>query len=340
MTNYVINSKPVVSIVIPMYNVEKYIDKCICSVLNQTYHNFEVICVDDGCSDNTLNYLRDYKDHRIHIIRQQNRGLSGARNTGIRNARGVYIALLDADDYWAVDKLEKHIAHLNRNPHVDVSYCPSLFVDDDNKQLGIGQFPKLDNIDAKTIFCRNPVGNGSAPVIRAAALEKVAFHDETRSWRQYFDENLRQSEDIEMWLRLALYSDAVFAGIPEPLTFYRVNASGLSANLQKQYQSWESAVNKHRRSHAQFFKQCGSLARAYQLRYLSRRAVQSRNTAAALKLIHKALFTDIRILLEEPGRTALTWCCALTSLLPKSLYDRAEKLAMRTLGQANKHPTS
>ena len=111
---------PMVTVVIPMFNVEKYIEKCIISVLEQTFKNFEVICVDDGCTDNTLNILKQFTDPRIKLIKQQNRGLAGARNTGIQAARGIYIALLDSDDCWASQKLSEHVAHLNCNPVVDM----------------------------------------------------------------------------------------------------------------------------------------------------------------------------------------------------------------------------
>ncbi len=331
---------PKVSVIIPMFNVEKYIDECICSVLNQTFKNFEVICVDDGCTDNTLNYLKDYKDSRIQIVRQQNRGLSGARNTGIRVAKGKYIAFLDADDFWDHRKLEKHVRHLNRDFDLGVSYSSSLFVDEQSALLGIGQFPSLKNISAKTILCRNPIGNGSAPVIRKDVLEQIAFNDGTKSWRQYFDESLKQSEDIETWLRIALNTQWKFEGIKEPLTFYRVNASGLSANLTKQFASWQYAIEKNSQKHPSFFKKFGSLAQAYQLRYLSRRALQSRNKVQALKLIHQALWTNWRILSEEPSRTVLTWCCSLLCILPNTLYSAIERLTMRAIGLLQKRTTA
>lgn len=325
---------PIVSVVIPMFNVEKYIQQSVSSVLAQSYQHFEVICVDDGCTDNTLELLAEFNDSRIRVVSQKNKGLAAARNTGINNARGVYIALLDADDYWSPQKLSRHVQHLNQNPKVGVSYCPSLFVDDDSQELGIGQYPKLKGITARDIFCRNPVGNGSAAVLRRSMLydllERNPFSISANS--EFFDERLRQSEDIEMWLRIALDTQWQFEGIAEPLTYYRVNSSGLSANLEKQYKSWLFAVSKNRKQHQQFFKRWFSLAKAYQLRYLARRAVQSRNSLHAIKLILSAMFCDIRILLEEPKKTAISFACAWLSLLPKVIYDSIEATAMKMLG--------
>lgn len=328
------NSIPVVSVVIPMYNVEKYIEQSINSVLEQSYNHFELILVDDGCVDKTIDIVNRFIDPRIRIIRQANRGLSGARNTGIEAARGIYIALLDADDYWAKDKLTKHIQHLSTNPKVGVSYCPSLFINEEGELLGVGQFPKLKNITKQHIFCRNPVGNGSSPVIRRSVLSEVGYFGVKRDKyrRMYFNESLRQSEDIELWTRIALNTNWEFQGINTPLTYYRVNDSGLSADVEKQYSSWKHAVMLNKASDPKFFKQFYSLAKAYQLRYLARRAVQSKSKLTAFKLIHQALFCNYRIIFQEPNRTIMTLCCAWLKFLPSKLYSRIEKFAMLNFG--------
>jgi len=329
-----INTIPMISVVIPMFNVEKYIEQSIQSVLTQTYHNFELILVDDGCSDGTLKRVAQFVDHRIRLIQQKNRGLSGARNTGIGASRGFYIALLDADDYWAPDKLAKHLHHLNTHPEVGVSYCPSLFVDDDSNLLGIGQFPKLSDVSKQHIFCRNPVGNGSAPVIRRSLLNDIGYFGEKKDQyrKMYFDESLRQSEDIELWTRISLTTQWKFEGIAEPLTYYRVNEGGLSANLGKQLQSWQHAVNQNNFRDPDFFDKYYTLAKAFQLRYLARRAIQSSSKMAGLSLIHQALYCDLRILIHEPSRTCITFCSAWLKLLPVEFYAYIEQSAMVFFG--------
>ena len=322
-----------VTVVIPMFNVEKYIEKCIISVLEQTFKNFEVICVDDGCSDNTLSILKQFTDPRIRLIKQQNRGLAGARNTGIQAARGIYIALLDSDDCWASQKLTEHVAHLNSNPQVGVSYCPSLFIDENGNIMGTGQFPKLTEINFKDILCRNPIGNGSAPVIRRRLLTDISITNKGQGRKNYFDETLLQSEDIDLWVRIALSSKWKFEGISTPLTYYRINDDGLSANLNRQFASWTLAMSKNEKTNTQLFKQLLPLARAYQLRYLARRAIHSGHRYQAIKLIQKALFEQPRILFEEPKRTIATYVCALLSLLPHSLYSSLESLVMKMTAQ-------
>lgn len=306
-------SRPLVSVVIPVYNVEQYISSAIQSVLDQTYDNFELLLIDDGSPDYSIPLAKSFSDPRIRIISQQNRGLAGARNTGINAANGKYIALLDADDLWAKDKLELHVKHLESRPTIDISYCPSLFIDEDDQLLGLGQFPKLTNISQQDILCRNPVGNGSAAVIRKTLISKIKqsktqCEDERVS---YFDERLRQSEDIEFWLRCALSFDAKFEGISQPLTYYRLNQEGLSANLEKQLASWYKAMSFNRDTHPKFFAQYFSLAEAYQFRYLARRAIHSSMKQAAWNFSVKALKTDIKILFQEPKRTISTHLCAL-----------------------------
>ncbi|MFQ3193270.1 MAG: glycosyltransferase involved in cell wall biosynthesis [Colwellia sp.] len=328
------NIIPVVSVIIPMYNVGKYIEQSINSVLKQSYASFELILVDDGCVDDTLNKVNRFIDPRIRVIHQKNRGLSGARNTGIEAAQGRYVALLDADDYWARDKLAKHIQHLSAQPKVGVSYCPSLFVNDNGIPLGVGQFPKLNNITPQDIFCRNPVGNGSSPVIRRSVLAEVSYFGVKRDKyrRMYFNENLRQSEDIELWTRIALTTSWKFSGINHPLTYYRINDSGLSADVNKQFLSWQHAVMLNRASNPTFFKQFYSLAKAYQLRYLARRAIQSESKVVAFKLIHQAIYCNYRIIFLEPRRTIMTLCCAWLKFLPSKLYRRIEQFAMLNFG--------
>jgi glycosyltransferase involved in cell wall biosynthesis len=321
-------SLPIVTVVIPMYNVEDHIQQCIESVLAQTFQNFEVICVNDGSTDGTLAKLRQFTDPRIKLIQQVNRGLSGARNSGILAAKGLYVALLDADDFWASEKLALHVNHLNSHPNIGVSYCPSLFVNEQGGLIGIGQFPKLKEITSKDIFCRNPVGNGSAPVIRHRLLREMTFECPKTGHIAVFDEELSQSEDIVLWLRIALHERWEFEGIDVPLTYYRINNSGLSANVTKQYANWCLAVKKNIVGHEEFFQRYLALARAYQLRYLARRAIRSGNSWSALKLIYKALITHPRIIVEEPLRTLATFGFALISILPLSCHRMLENIVI------------
>ncbi|GAB4542731.1 MAG: hypothetical protein Tsb0014_35790 [Pleurocapsa sp.] len=328
-----------ISVVVPVYNVEKYIALTIKSVLNQTYPHFELLIIDDESPDRSVEICRQFSDPRIKIISQKNRGLAGARNTGIRHAQGDYVAFLDGDDLWLPNKLARHIEHLEASPQVGVSFSRSEFIDGEGKSLGIYQMPKLKNITPDHLLCRNPIGNGSAPVIRREVLAAICFEDRVQETVEacYFDEHFRQSEDIECWFRIAADTSWEIEGIPEALTLYRVNGEGLSANILKQLDSWEQFIAKHRDRLPQLMGQWENTARAYQMRYLARRAVRLKDSKMAVKLIHTALATHWSIVFAEPNRTLLTLAAAyLLRLLPLSLYSQFETSALKLTGLMHK----
>ena len=120
-----------VSIIIPTYNVSKYIEKCLDSVLNQSYQNIEIIIVDDCSTDHTVEIIKNYEDSRIHLIQNKmNCGPSYSRNVAISNASGKYIALLDGDDWWDHNRLERLLTFINTKEHVDLLFDDLYYIDD------------------------------------------------------------------------------------------------------------------------------------------------------------------------------------------------------------------
>ena len=330
-----------VSVIIPVYKVENYIAATVQSVLDQTYENFELLIIDDGSPDRSVEICQQFTDPRIRIIRQENRGVAAARNTGIRHAQGEYIALLDADDLWVPQKLEKHVEHLDNSPEVGVSFCRSAFIDQEGKPLGIYQITKLKDITPLDLFCRTPIGNGSVPVIRREVFESIRFQDNLYGVTEnfYFDDDreLHPSEDVECWLRMALQTEWKIEGIAEALTLYRVNPQGHSAQLLKKLKSWERLLEKARAYAPEQMAQWEKPALAYQLRHLARRAVTLDSGSTAVELANRALVTHGRILIEEPHRTLLTLSAAYSLwLLPRSFYRQMESLALQVAGASQK----
>lgn len=324
-----------VSVIIPVYGAEKYIAATLQSLLTQTYGNFEALIIDDGSPDRSIEICQQFTDPRIKIINQKNRGLAGARNTGIRQATGEYLAFLDADDLWLPEKLKKHIEHLENSSNVGVSFSISAFIDEEGNSLNTYLMPKLEAITVADLFRYNPVGNGSAAVAKRAVFESIEFQDNLYGnvEKFYFDDRLRRNEDIECWLRIAIKTSWKIEGIPEVLTLYRVNSGGLSANLFKQLESWKQVLEKTRSYAPQLITQFQNLSMAYQLRYLARNAVRLQASSEAVTLIHQALSTYWRILLEEPRRTLLTLAAAyMLWLLPKPLYHQIELLISKRIG--------
>lgn len=325
------------SIVVPAYNVEATLAETLKSLLTQTAEDFEIVVVNDGSRDRTLEIARSFAaaDPRIWIVSQSNRGLAGARNTGIAAARGEYIGFCDADDIWMPEKLASHIAHLDVHPSVGISFSGSYLMDENSRPLGLHQRPRLTGITARHVFLRNPIGNGSAAVMRRAAAKAIAYrpaHETQRDW--VFDEAFPQSEDIECWLRLALTTHWDIEGIPGALVGYRVNGAGLSAATDRQLASWERVVTKLTPLAPEFFACTAPVARAYQLRYLARRAVSAQDADRAAELMQASLMSSLHPLTHEPAKTLTTLAAAVALRLGAGSAVSAASRGLRRLRRA------
>jgi hypothetical protein len=328
-----LTDRPLATIVIPAYNVAKTISETLTSALSQTAANYEVVVIDDGSTDETPALLARFQDPRLRVIRQENRGLAGARNSGIHAARGRFIGFLDGDDLWMPTKLEAHTRHLQIQHRVGVSFSGSRLIDDHGVDIGLSQSPKLLMIQPEDVLMRNPVGNGSAPVIRSEVFDAIAWRPEgekVRDW--WFDETFRQSEDIECWMRIALTTAWHFEGLPENLTLYRVNPGGLSANLTAQHATWERMLAKVEAIAPDFAAEHSPAARAYQMRYLARRAVSSRDGAEALGRMISSLRASLIPLRSEPVKTLTTLAAAVAlTLIGGAAFSAVERAAFTLL---------
>lgn len=206
-----LNSAPLVSVVIPTYNRARIIRKALDTALAQTYENIEIIVVDDGSTDDTETALADYAD-KIRYIKQSNQGASAARNHGIREARGKYIAFLDSDDQWLPHKLERQVALMESQP--DLSFVACLSTVEKRSYAGYE--------DHATQFIRFIIQpftqNMTRYVVRRDCFEKHG----------YFDPSIQGPEDWELWLRL-LKSGCRFGYVPEPLMIYVTSDDSISS---------------------------------------------------------------------------------------------------------------
>ncbi|MUL39034.1 glycosyltransferase family 2 protein [Gloeocapsopsis dulcis] len=328
-----------VSVVIPVYAVEKYIADAVQSVLEQTHENLEAILVNDGTPDASIEICKQFTDPRVKIIHQTNRGASAARNNGIRHAQGDYIAFLDADDIWVPEKLEKHIHHLESSPNVGVSFSYCAFVDEFGTPLGLYNATEYKVITPGAILCRNPIVSPSCLVTRREVLEEVKFQQELNGIIEdcYFDEDLRQSEDAECWFRICVKTNWQLEAIPEILATYRLHSVGNSANLLKTLDSWDQFIEKARVYASEIVAEWEKPAMAYTLRYLARKAVTMSDGSMAINLSHKALMTHWRILLEEPRRTFVTLAAAYAlGFLPQLLYHQLQSIGLKVIGASQR----
>ncbi|MCG9893347.1 MAG: glycosyltransferase family 2 protein [Thermosynechococcaceae cyanobacterium MS004] len=229
---------PKVSIVIPCYNAMRYLPETVRSVLAQTYEDYEVLIIDDGSTEyseaGTLEDWVQALDHpKIRLIRQENLGLAGARNTGIRQSAGDYIALLDADDLWHPTKLEKQVALLDQHPQVGVVYAWSELIDAQGLSTGRVLNPTAEGRIWESLLEQNLIGGGSVPLLRRSCLEQSGL----------FDLNLRSFvEDWDLWLRLAPLTE--FKVVKEILIYYRQLDSSASMDWTRMEQSYLLVLEK------------------------------------------------------------------------------------------------
>ena len=191
------NNAPLVSVIIPVYNGEKTIRKTLDSALNQSWSNIEIIVVDDGSSDGTVEILKSYGD-QINYFRQANQGVSAARNLGIDNAKGAYIAFLDADDVWISSKVAYQIEVFNKYPEVQLCYCKTEFNVTDF-DLVLSKM-KNENIDKPTIKVYNDLSHIFLnPFLSTSS---VMVNADTAKTIDGFDRGLITAEDIDFYFRV------------------------------------------------------------------------------------------------------------------------------------------
>lgn len=223
---------PKVSVVIPAYNAMVFLPETVESVLKQTYTDFEVLVINDGSSDNIINWASRVQDLRVKLISQANQGLPGARNTGIYHAQGEYIAFLDADDLWEPTKLEKQVKRLDEDPSLGVVYTWSNLVDEQNRPTGRVFASVAEGNVWQQLLETDVISNGSSAVVRRCCFEMVGE----------FDRTLTSAEDLDMWLRIAAHYP--FAVVKEPLTLYRHHFGSMSKNRQRMIQNLQIVIEK------------------------------------------------------------------------------------------------
>ena len=213
---------PLISVIVPVYNGEKTIRETIESVFNQSFSDFEIIVINDGSQDSTLDVLASIQDPRLKVFSYPNSGVSASRNRGFSHTVGEFIAFLDADDLWTPNKLEAQLAALQDNPNAAVAYSWTDFIDETSQFLRPGPHFTISGDVYAELLRGNFLANGSNPLIRRQALIEVGS----------FDESLPPSEDWDIYLRLAAHYH--FIAVPFSQILYRVSTNSQSSNVFKQ----------------------------------------------------------------------------------------------------------
>jgi glycosyltransferase involved in cell wall biosynthesis len=214
---------PLVSIIIPAFNVELFIEETIRSVLNQTYSNIECIVIDDGSTDSTAKIIKSIQisDQRIQYYYQVNKGVSSARNYGFKLSKGEFICFLDADDIWLPSRIEKMVILFQKLSkeygliHSDISH-----IDEESKLLGTKQTGLSGRVlDDLLLLQQCVIPAPSSIMVRRKTMEKTGL----------FNIELSNAADYDFFLRVAKYYKV--KRIPEVLSYYRKHPSNMSSNI-------------------------------------------------------------------------------------------------------------
>lgn len=207
--------KPKISVVMSVYNEEKFLDESIQSILNQTFKDFELIIINDKSTDNSLKIIKKYmkKDKRIKLINtKENKGCPGSRNEGLKVAEGKYVAILDGDDVSSMERLEVQYNYLERNPPIYLVGSSAIYIDENGKE--IRRFRKYN--DYKLLAWRLPRSCG-------IVHPSIMFHNEKLIYNDYF----KGASDYKFYLDL-LSKGKKLTNLPQFLVKYRLHGGSMT----------------------------------------------------------------------------------------------------------------
>ncbi|WP_252247652.1 glycosyltransferase [Clostridium sp. ZS6] len=246
-----INNGPLISVIIPSYNHEKFINECVDSVLKQTYDNLELIIIDDGSKDGTAEILNKYSDDRMKVIFQENAGAHNAINRGLELAKGEYLTILNSDDVYMKNRLELIVNYLMENKDISLVSSYIQIIDANSKELGIKKAWK--NMEPWKIEDKDKSFAGTDDPIKNLIMSNYISTTSNMVFTQKLYEdiggmrNLRFAHDWDFALRAAEYGKC--GVIEKPLMKYRIHSTNTISSNRKHMLfeiCWMYAVNIHR----------------------------------------------------------------------------------------------
>ena len=301
------SNHPTVTVVMPIFNARATLAKAVLSIQAQTFRNWELVLVDDGSTDDTLEIALELEasDERIRVTTQQNSGPALARNCGIKMARGKLIAFLDADDRWHRDRLDICLSHFARNPQAGIVYSRVAFLDRDG-QPASQPSPHHAELSSEFLLSENPVCTTSNIIARASLINELGG----------FDPKMAFIEDQDLLFRAASKTSFTLEGVDHVLLDYQVTDQSRSSDLSKTARSWRLLMARARAIAPQVVDPIWQALVADFHRNQARRALRSGMPATALNLIAQACCADPLILIRMPRRVGLTLLASLAMFLP------------------------
>lgn len=286
--------QPLVSVVIACFNCAALVTQTLDSLMRQTHRNLEVIAVDDESTDATREVLDAYRatEPRLRIIHKSNGGCASARNAGIAAAKGQFIAVIDADDLWAPNYVEAHLARFADDPELGVSFTPVRFISFEGTFTGEVTRPKLHGITPQDLLEGNPAGCAMM-IARRQVFDDVGP----------YNPQLRRAEDQE-WLFRVTLSRWRIGGYPEALADYRNSPSGLSADLEAQRKAYLELLEHVRKLAPDVVARGYRRAVGTMLHYMARRAIRLGKGADVVRhYLTQALRMAPSLLIRKPVPT-------------------------------------
>jgi glycosyltransferase involved in cell wall biosynthesis len=305
-----INSQlPLVSVIVPAYNAEAFIERTLKSVLCQTYTNIEVLVVDDGSKDRTSTIVQSIaqRDSRVRLFQQQNAGVAAARNLAIEKSQGEYIAPIDADDIWYAEKIEKQVkCILNAGESVGLVYSGSINIDENDLIIDRYSTNFLFKPEGKiytALLCMNFVDNASTPLIRRTCFNHIGCYN-----CELKQQAAQGCEDWDLYLRIAEYYE--FRVVPEFLVGYRQVIGSMAGNYKSMVKSYDLVMANVQQRHPEILARIYRLSNTFYYDYLLGKTYASGAHWNTLLCLFKALKSNRAIFLR-PGIYVMIVVCLL-----------------------------
>ena len=313
------SKSPLWSVIVPVFNAGEYLDRAIASVRAQTLADFELILVDDGSTDDAVDRARSIQDPRLCVLRQSHLSAPVAMNRGLSAASGEYLAFLDADDFWAPDKLERHRAGFRTHPEADVTFTGIVFVGADDEPLNLPPRRPSGSFTFEQLFVDFVIGSASAIAVRRTAIEVAGS----------FDPELPYLYDVDLVLRIARIRPDNVVGLPEPLTSYRRRPGQQTSDWRPMAHYWSKLVEKHRPSEGREGARLVSRANLNMHRYFSYLSYEQGDLSSARSLLGSAFAMDPLRFLTDLRNWKLGIACGSATILPRRIHQRLERLSTR-----------
>lgn len=310
-------ASPTFSIITPAFNGGPYLERTVRSALAQSHGDFELILVDDGSTDGSLERVARLGDPRLRIVRTANEGAPAACNVALEMSRGAYVALLDHDDLWSRGKLSSHLRCFEEHPETDLSFTWSSFIGPDDEEIGLPRPRRRGVITFEELLVDNVIGCSSSVAIRRRAIEAVGP----------FDRRLPLMYDLDLYLRILHARPASARAIPQVLAFYRRHPGQMSGNWRALRADWRALLDKARKLAPEPVARLEAQADANMIRYFAFVAYEGREFRAACDLLLEGLSRAPRAFAADPRNWKLTAACAAARLLPQPIHRRLEMLA-------------